>query len=621
MSLSAQQIAELHDLLWEVRAGTASPDELARLERMVCEDSEIRSFYVRYMHLCADLHWSLAGSDENSRRDAADPSEVPAIEPATSNIPFVLPIPLDATQPPGFPSSPLSPFPSFLLSYLVAAAVLGIAMLLGWAWKVPEYSQVAQNSTSTPASPNPVTPIEKMQWVGRVTGLFDCQWADPKTEAFDGAGVSVGRTYALSSGLMEITYDTGAKVILQGPVTYQVESKSSGYLSLGRVTARVERKGEGGRGKAEESGNQRSPSPLSPLPSPLFSVRTPTAIVTDLGTEFGVEYDKSGVTRSLVFRGSVTLQAASADGKAQGSAQVLRENQSARVETTGAITGGGNLTVALGPAVKAGDFVRNIPKKTITTFDLVDVVAGGDGFSGRRHRGIDPTNGRIVDKPPKNVPFIGDGQYHRIKELPFVDGVFVPRSGSNRVQIDSAGHTFAGFLNSSDQTGYYIWGGSPILCPGDPRKVIVTNWGNINYGSPGHGSLFLHANSGITFDLDAIRRANPDYDLIRFRTVAGNTETDFVLEGSPVYADIWVFVDGQVRCQRRRIGGRDGAFHISIPLGKNDRFLTLVGTDGGNDIFADWITFGDPRLELVAVDPNRPTDSPPKQRPEEKIHR
>ena len=43
---------------------------------------------------------------------------------------------------------------------------------------------------------------------------------------------------------MEITYDTGAKVILQGPVTYEVESKDGGYLSLGKLTARVETRGE-----------------------------------------------------------------------------------------------------------------------------------------------------------------------------------------------------------------------------------------------------------------------------------------------------------------------------------------------------------------------------------------
>ena len=134
---------------------------------------------------------------------------------------------------------------------------------------------------------------------------------------------------------MEITYDTGAKVILQGPVTYEVESKDGGYLSVGKLTARVEKKGEGGRGKADEAnlpspgtdrrlvgrgaggeggaesaaqsaltlalsqrerGPDKSPFPLPP--SPLFTVRTPTATVTDLGTEFGVEVGKEGSTVS-----------------------------------------------------------------------------------------------------------------------------------------------------------------------------------------------------------------------------------------------------------------------------------------------------------------------------------
>ena len=63
-----------------------------------------------------------------------------------------------------------------------------------------------------------------------------------------------------------------------------------------------------------------------------FSVRTPTATVTDLGTEFGVEVSKEGHTTSHVFRGSVRLQVVAADGKAEGVAQILHENESARVE-------------------------------------------------------------------------------------------------------------------------------------------------------------------------------------------------------------------------------------------------------------------------------------------------
>ena len=64
--------------------------------------------------------------------------------------------------------------------------------------------------------------------------------------------VCLGDKFALASGLMEITYDTGAKVILQGPVTYEVESAAGGFLSLGKLTARVEKKGDEEREKGEK---------------------------------------------------------------------------------------------------------------------------------------------------------------------------------------------------------------------------------------------------------------------------------------------------------------------------------------------------------------------------------
>ena len=64
----------------------------------------------------------------------------------------------------------------------------------------------------------------------------------------------------------------------------------------------------------------------------LFAVRTPTATVTDLGTEFGVEVGKSGVTVAHVFRGMVKVQPA-ADGNGPSRAVFrLTENQSLRIE-------------------------------------------------------------------------------------------------------------------------------------------------------------------------------------------------------------------------------------------------------------------------------------------------
>ena len=57
---------------------------------------------------------------------------------------------------------------------------------------------------------------------------------------------------------MEITYDTGAKVILQGPCTYEVESPRGGFLSLGKLTARVERSEVRGQGSEKQIPNPKS---------------------------------------------------------------------------------------------------------------------------------------------------------------------------------------------------------------------------------------------------------------------------------------------------------------------------------------------------------------------------
>jgi hypothetical protein len=493
--------------------------------------------------------------------------------------------------------SPSSSFGSFAFSYGIAAVLVSIGLLIGWVCHISVHQQVVNDVPQPGALPVHLGP--ERAFVGRVTGLVDCRWADPKTEGLVGAHVSVGRRYALASGLMEISYDSGAKVILEGPCTYQVETESSGYLTLGKLTAKIEENSKLGVRNGEKRANNGSESRV--LNSGLFAVRTPTAIVTDLGTEFGVEVEKSGVTRSHVFRGSVRLQAASADGEVQGSGRVMQENDSARVERVSTGQNGGDSRVVLETSAKPVDFVRTMPKQTIRTFDLVDAIAGGNGFSGRSNRGINPTNGRPIDKPIMQRPIVGDGQYHRSKELPFVDGVFIP---SGRTKVDSAGHV-AELPKTSLTAAGGIW-------TGKDRTGLTSNpaiLGAVDYSSAGHNVLHLHANQGITFDLAAIRRANPNCKILRFRAVTGNSEP--VPSATATYsADLWVLVDGQVRHQRREISGLSGPSAASIPITAKDRFLTLVSTDAGNGIGADWIVFGDPRLEFVATESPDGSKSP-----------
>jgi hypothetical protein len=606
MTEQSDQFDALSPLLAALCDGTIDAEGFARLERLLAADPAARRAYFAYMDLHGELTW-------DHRRTSND--QVPISNdqfsffndqsPAPSPQPIALPIIIQTIDSPG---SPLASFVgSMLFPYMIATVIVGMAVLVAAVLKVSSNAEVVKSSRP-PALRDIQLPPPKVEYVARITGMADCKWAQspesrvqsPALDSRFSTLVALGDTLSLRSGLLEITYNSGAKVILQGPVTYKVESSASGYLSVGKLTARVEKRGERREERGEGRTVSKSPnlqiskseiSPLSSLPSPLFAVRTPTATVTDLGTEFGLEVDNRGRTISQVFRGLVRVQLVMADGRPQGDGQLLHENQSATVDT------GSKRTIVVVASSNRGAFVHDIPKRTIKTLDLVDVLAGGDGFSSRRGRGIDPASGRIVDTfrfegPNATSVLPGDGQYHRVVGMPFVDGAFIPDGGMAEVQVDSAGHVFGGFQGTVSGTWEYIWAGG--VMPG-PKTEHPTTAGGVDYASAGHGLVFLHASSAITFDLDALRQANPGAKLLRFRATAANTgATDF-----DSLADLWVLVDGQSRFQRRQINATSGVFPVAVPIGDGDRFLTLAATDGGNGISHDWIIFGDARLELL----------------------
>ena len=153
---------------------------------------------------------------------------------------------------------------------------------------------------------------------------------------------------------MEITYDTGAKVVLQGPATYQVESRNGGYPLGGQIDR------EGGEESGQwpvVSGSEirkiSNPQSLIPNPSlstttPLFTVRTPTATVTDLGTEFGVEVAKDGVCEVHVLKGRVQTQFFSSNGQTIQIVQ-LKEGEARRHQSAS-----GQVTVIAADRTKFG---------------------------------------------------------------------------------------------------------------------------------------------------------------------------------------------------------------------------------------------------------------------------
>jgi hypothetical protein len=301
-------VEEIRSLAEAVCNSTLTAAQYERLNALLATDEEAARVYATYLRMHGLLLWHCRNAD-------ISPVSSPAL-PLVETSPFM---PL---QTPFFANAVSTG--GYLFSYSLAVFIVGIGLLIGWACHVPIGSEVAVKRQQ----PAPTIPAPKQEptFVGQVTGIFDLKGSAPETGVAGYTRVVLGQKYALPNGLVEITYDTGARVILQGPCVYQVDSRSGGYLSAGKLTARVTKKSEIGIRNSEKRTSKESDFRLPN--SELFAIRTPTALITDLGTEFGVEVDKSGMSRAYVYEGRVKLQATAGETPKP---VLLETDQSARV--------------------------------------------------------------------------------------------------------------------------------------------------------------------------------------------------------------------------------------------------------------------------------------------------
>jgi hypothetical protein len=90
-------------------------------------------------------------------------------------------------------------------------------------------------------------------------------------------------TIRCKAGTLKLAFDRGARVALEGPADLRILSGLRLHALRGRITARVDGPAHG------------------------FAIETPSTLVVDHGTEFGVEVDASGQTEVVVFEGRVDL--------------------------------------------------------------------------------------------------------------------------------------------------------------------------------------------------------------------------------------------------------------------------------------------------------------------------
>ncbi len=216
------------------------------------------------------------------------------------------------------------------------------------------------------------------------------------------------------------------------------------------------------------------------------------------------------------------------------------------------------------------------------TLDLADVVGGGNGSgNGTFDAGINPGTGELIAAGTANPGTVTGPGYHTVA-LDYVDGVWIPGvNAGGQMQIDSTGTT-VGYPNRDARSWGYLRNG--------PTGGVSTVLGGVDYATEGHSLIGAHANKGVTFDLDAIRAANPGMEVGQFTTTYGK------VTGAGGNIDFNVYLDGRLMYG---IGGNlTAGTPIQVGISANDRFLTLVASDGGDTYSYDQVIFGDPQLEL-----------------------
>ena len=575
---------ELPMLLTKVVDGCLTAEQAQRLRELL-RDQPAREFYVDFIATHTLLRWHF-GSSAQAPGDSGVPLSLDAffapaaqvhaecgdgedagretnvLEGQEAVFGFRLP-PQDTIDEPELKPAPNilrpEPEPSRRSLWWVASAaaiVIGISvaavLLLG---NKPPSGQAAGGLTpqsklnSSQKTPRAAT---EPQVMATITASINASWESVAEPSTTGTTIEAGRRLSLTQGVVELTFVKGTKVLLEAPAVFDIESASALSLHSGRLAATA-------------SGAARG-----------FTVHTPGAIVTDLGTEFGVAVNSTGVTEVEVFSGEVQA-APRVLSAATTQPSLLKAGDAGRVA-------GDQVTITR-EAANPQAFVRSV-SSSVTALDVVDLVAGGDGTTRRRGKAIDLRTGAVGVFATFDT-FTADASFHKVLGPRVVDGVFVPNGST---PINSAGQSFD-FPATSGKSDNHIWTGGKV----PSEHAVETRVGGVNYADDGHGLLFLHSNAGVTLDLGAIRRLYPGRSLARFHCTVGQTSPGGSRKG---LADVWVLVDGAPRFERRRLSMGEAPVVVDVAVGETDRFLTLSATDGGDGIQWDWVIWGDPTLDI-----------------------
>ena len=595
---------EFLELLGALREGRITREQFSRLDRWLADDPAMRRCYVEYMLLCAELRryhgspkpseevptgpdWNIdiesAGKPEDSAANRVDAMLDEIIEQdrrtesrlsaeearhqeetRKETIRKVAEAALERYREQERVRQEQLAYRQYLArrrQLAVGGAAVAILLILA---ALPWLTRSTVGPVDSPVSPAPA-PVPVVAQIARSS---DARWLDSELSTLPGTQFRPS-SISLTQGFVELACDGGTSVLLQAPVAVRLETGERLFLERGTLSVRIGEDSDG------------------------FIVRTPTGTVVDYGTEFGVLVGSRGETEAIVYEGKVGLRSGSDPVRAVTS-MILTEGQAGVVEE------GGRLAAK---AFEPGRVVRSMPETPGfgipgMRMDLADIVAGGNGFgTGGPNAGIDPSTGLQV--APVQQDRVGSGQYWPVSWNRLVDGVFVPSRGMAQM-VSSEGHRFAECPTTNNI--FYLDITNMIGTGLEPQRLD-----GCDYGTRDRPGILMHANLGITFDLRAIRQSSPGARVARFRSGFGVSESG---TDRPCNADFWVLVDGQVRFSRLKVREKGLAGRVDMELTDQDRFLTLVTTDGGDKdtslpsgraTDSDWCVFAEPCIELATA--------------------
>jgi hypothetical protein len=281
MNLADKDILELNELCNALVDGSISEKQTARLSSWLSTSEDARQFYVRVMGLSASLCYY--ASEMQTSEMQAQERHIPAARAG------------------------------FVRTWAPAIGAVAFAACLLLVLRIAMSRHDSHVMAAPSSAPTAVAPLDDHVFVARLTGSRQCQWVNSAAVA-PGEQLREGQHIELAKGFAEITFDSGAVVVMQGPASLDVNSAWSATLNRGTLKASLPPEAMG------------------------FSISNPTVEVVDLGTEFTMFSDASGAaTEVLVLKGEV--EAAPKNPVDQPpSPIVLREKESRRFAASGVST-------------------------------------------------------------------------------------------------------------------------------------------------------------------------------------------------------------------------------------------------------------------------------------------